>query len=114
MPKTILMVHGRHFKPPKTELQKLWMEALRFGMERDHPGKLAALKNAKVELVYYGDISNTFLRDALGEPIPDDLAERSGAVTVHQVNLQEPTGLQSVDGRSGRHVRGAGELLRTE
>ena len=80
MPKMILMVHGRHFKPPKTELQKLWIEALRLGIERDHPGKLAAFKNAKVELVYYGDISNTFLKDALGEPIPDDLAERRAAL----------------------------------
>lgn len=80
MSKTILMVHGRSFKPPKKELQKLWCEALRFGIERDHPGKLTAFKDAKVELVYYGDISNTFLKKALGKPIPNELADRKAAL----------------------------------
>ena len=70
MPKTILLVHGRGFKPPKKELQKLWFEALRFGIERDHPAKLAAFNSAKVELVYYGDISNQFLKKATGKSVP--------------------------------------------
>jgi hypothetical protein len=80
MPKMILMVHGRIFKPPKKALQKLWIEALRFGIERDHPGNLTAFDNAKVELVYYGDISNAYLKNALGRSGPDDLADREAAL----------------------------------
>ncbi len=76
MSKTILMVHGRDFKPPKRDLQKLWFEALRWGIERDHPEKLAALNDAKLELAYYGDISNHFLHGATGEPKPRDVEDR--------------------------------------
>ena len=80
MAKMILLVHGRHFKHPKNDLQKLWIEALRHGIERDHPNKLQAFKDAKVELVYYGDISNTYLSSALNENVPNDLADRKGAL----------------------------------
>lgn len=80
MPKTILMVHGRHFKPPKKDLKKLWIEALRHGIERDHSEKVQAFKSAKVELVYYGDISNAYLSETLDEPVPDDLDDRNAAL----------------------------------
>ena len=80
MAKMILLVHGRHFKPPKPDLQKLWMEALRHGIERDHPEKLQAFKDAKVELVYYGDISNDYLSEALDEPVPDDVDDRKSTL----------------------------------
>ena len=80
VPKTILLIHGRHFKPAKTDLQKLWIDALRFGIARDHPGKLHAFNSAKVELVYYGNISNQFLSDALDESVPDDLQDRKAAL----------------------------------
>lgn len=76
MAKTILLVHGRHYKPPKAELQKLWFDALRFGVERDHPTKLPALKKAKLEFAYYGDISNTYLSKVFEEPIPNDIKNR--------------------------------------
>ena len=80
MAKTILMLHGRHFKPSKKELQRLWIEALRFGIERDHPEKMPAFNKARVELVYYGDISNAFLRDVLDPPDPNDLADRRASL----------------------------------
>jgi len=80
MAKQILMVHGRHFKPPKPALQNLWIEALRHGIERDHPNKLRAFERAKVDLVYYGDISNQYLKEELGEPIPNDLADRKATL----------------------------------
>lgn len=61
MGKTILMIHGRHFKPSKQQLKKLWVAALRHGIERDFSGKVSAFDSATVELVYYGDVSNEFL-----------------------------------------------------
>jgi hypothetical protein len=76
MPKSILLVHGRHFKPPRNDLRKLWLDALRFGMKRDHPGKVDALNAAKIDFVYYGDISNKYLSKKLRKPVPDDLADR--------------------------------------
>jgi hypothetical protein len=61
MGKTIILVHGRAPKPNKEDLEALWLEALRYGLERDHPDKLAAYDQVKTEFVYYGDISNAFL-----------------------------------------------------
>lgn len=85
MAKTILLIHGRHFKPPKADLKKLWLEALRHAIKRDHPGKLQAFKDAKVELVYFGDLSNAFLKSALGKPVPKDTASRQA--TLDQLKL---------------------------
>ena len=62
MGKTLLFVHGRSFKPRKTALRSNWLCAIEHGIERDRKGKLAAFKKARKELVYYGDLSNKFLR----------------------------------------------------
>jgi len=62
MGKTILLVHGRSFKPQKTALRSNWFDAIEHGIARDRKGKLAAFKKARKELVYYGDLSNSFLR----------------------------------------------------
>jgi hypothetical protein len=76
MAKKILLIHGRHFKPPKADLRKLWLDAIRHGIKRDHPDKLEAFDRATVELVYYGDISNDYLLSKSYKPDPNDLADR--------------------------------------
>ncbi len=76
-PRTILLVHGRSFKPPERELKRLWVSALRVGLERDHPSALPAFAAARKELVYYGDLSNGFLRSIGREyDMLADLADR--------------------------------------
>ena len=72
MDKTILLIHGRHFKPPKHLLGRLWFDALRFGIARDHADKLGAFNGARKEFIYYGSISNALL----GSPNFDDSAGR--------------------------------------
>ena len=62
MSRSIIFVHGRSFKPPKQDLWKLWNEAVQHGIGRDRPGMLRRYRNAKKEFVYFGDISNSFLR----------------------------------------------------
>ena len=65
MAKVIIFVHGRSFKPPKPKLKKLWFDAVEAGLKRDFaPSKLAAFRRLKKEFVYYGDISNRFLKKA--------------------------------------------------
>ena len=49
MGKSILLVHGRAPKPAKRALRRLWFEALRYGIERDHPAKLAAFDQANLD-----------------------------------------------------------------
>jgi hypothetical protein len=77
MGRTVLLVHGRDFKPPRARLRALWLDALRHGLRRDHaPTVLGRLRRSRVELVYFGDLSNRFLADLRGVPAPDDTADR--------------------------------------
>ena len=75
--KTVLFVHGRDFKPPPADLKRLWLAALRHGLARDRPEQLARFNAARKELVYYGDLSNRYLR-ATGRTFDAtaDLADR--------------------------------------
>ena len=76
--KNLILIHGRSWKPPKSDLRKLWLDAIRFGIERDHPDSLDDFKHAKVQFVYYGDISNDFLKRQGDEQPPQekDIKER--------------------------------------
>jgi len=80
MAKTLVLVHGRHYKPPMADLQKLWLDAIEAGIRRDFPAKVSAFKNAKIEFVYYGDISNKFLSERNGERVPNDIKDRQAAL----------------------------------
>lgn len=62
MSKTLLFVHGRDFKPRRSALWPLWKQAVRHGLERDHRDALAPYDDARKEFVYFGDLSNEFLR----------------------------------------------------
>ncbi len=87
MAKVIFFIHGRSFKPPEAKLKKLWFDAVEAGLKRDFaPSKLAAFKRMKKEFVYYGKISNTFLKKAEKKPAKfstDDSASRR--VTLNQL-----------------------------
>ena len=61
MAKTILLVHGRAPKPSESDLKGFWIEALRYGLERDRPDKLAEFDRSRIEFIYYGDLNNEFL-----------------------------------------------------
>lgn len=78
--KTLILLHGRGFKPPKARLKKLWVDALRFGVERDFPEMLAQFDAARIEFVYYGDTSNAFLSKLTGTSIPDDFSTREATL----------------------------------
>ena len=74
MGKTILLIHGRSFKPPRNSLRRLWLDAIRHGLERDRsPARLAAFNRTVKEFIYYGDTSNAFLKKALDSGILGDI-----------------------------------------
>lgn len=58
--KHLILIHGRNFKPNKSDLEDLWLETIRAGLERDN-GNVTAFENVKKTLVYYGDLSETEL-----------------------------------------------------
>ncbi|MEM9385549.1 MAG: hypothetical protein AAGA68_10845 [Pseudomonadota bacterium] len=61
----LILVHGRGRKPSREELQPLWHQALRRGIERDHPKQLPKLDALATSFVYYGDLLQPVL-DELG------------------------------------------------
>jgi hypothetical protein len=62
--RTLLFVHGRHFKPPADDLMDISIAALRAAIERDCPDVIDLFHGMHKRIAYYGDISNEFLKDA--------------------------------------------------
>ena len=80
MGKTIILVHGRSWKPKKSDLESIWTEALRSGIARDFPNKLTAFDKVNLSFVYYGDLSNQLLKSKGGTQPPSSTAARKKAL----------------------------------
>ncbi|WP_294343816.1 hypothetical protein [Prosthecochloris sp.] len=76
MNKTLLLIHGRSWKPPEESLRSLWLDALRWGLDRDFPDAAARFSEVTLEFVYYGDTSNCYMESAEGKPYVDDTDSR--------------------------------------
>ena len=76
MNKTLLLIHGRSWKPEKPSLRNLWLDAIKSGLKRDNTEAYKRFREVKVEFVYYGDINNSFLEKALEKPRVDDSDSR--------------------------------------
>ena len=59
-----MLIHGRSFKPEKYLIEELWFAAIRHGLKRDGYKKALDAFDDGLEktFIYYGDISNEFLR----------------------------------------------------
>lgn len=64
--RSILVVHGRGFKPPADEYLALATAALRTGIERDHPDSVPAFKDVDVCLAWYGDLAASVIEQRGG------------------------------------------------
>lgn len=82
MKKRLFLVHGRNFKPDEPQLDAIWTEALRHGIEADHgPEKAKTFDEVDKKLVYYGELSNAFLRsEGQDYDAEADLADRQKAL----------------------------------
>lgn len=61
--RTLIMIHGRGWKPDAGVLASLWQRALRRGLDRDfeEAGGAGLLDDVQCEFVYYGDLTNAIL-----------------------------------------------------
>lgn len=80
MNKTLILIHGRSWKPPEDSLRPLWIDTIKWGLSKDSPEANTRFQDLSVEFVYFGDISNDFLEEASGEQRPDDTASRQGTL----------------------------------
>ena len=79
--RTLLFVHGRHFKPPADELMDISVAAMRASIERDYPDVIDLFHGMHKRIAYYGDISNEYLASA-GERYDEklDIGDRRNAL----------------------------------
>ena len=59
---SIVLIHGRDFKPAESVLRELWLDAIRAGLQRDRPDQLAAFASADIAFAYYGDATARLLQ----------------------------------------------------
>lgn len=61
--RTLIMIHGRGWKPDADALESLWRRALAGGLQRDFEaaGGAGLLEGVNIEFVYYGDLTNPVL-----------------------------------------------------
>jgi hypothetical protein len=69
---SIVLVHGRDFKPAEEDLRDICFRALRAGVRRDYPDIVPLLEDAQFDLAYYGDLTNAYL-EGLGRRYDEQL-----------------------------------------
>ena len=74
--KTLVLIHGRSWKPSRAVLRRLWIDALRTGMKRDFPETENPFDGVRVEVVYFGDLSNDYLERVRGKTRPESAKRR--------------------------------------
>lgn len=77
---SIVVVHGRDFKPAEDDLRDISFRALRAGVRRDYPDCEQLLEAAQFELAYFGDLTNEYLQ-GLGKRYDEqlDIGDRRNA-----------------------------------
>ena len=117
-PPSILLIHGRNYKPPAEALERLWTDAIRHGIFRDRSDAIPGLDAADVRVAYYGDLSADWLRQqATVRPfdVDADIADRIASLdrlkTLRREDFRRTAYLR-MRGRSGLYEAIADSLER--
>jgi hypothetical protein len=60
--RSVLLIHGRDFKPAADTYLELAVTAMRAGLERDFPGCVACFDQMSIDLAWYGDLNAKVLQ----------------------------------------------------
>ncbi len=102
--RSILIVHGGDFKPPAEVYLDEASTALRAGVQRDYPDHVEAFAKVGIELAYYGDIGNAYLRSR-GRHYDEqlDIGDRRSALeSLKKIPQRKRFGLQQYDKLRGK------------
>lgn len=102
--RSILFVHGADFKPSAETYMDEASTALRAGVERDFPEKIELFDAVNMELAYYGDLGNEFLR-AHGKHYDEqlDVGDRRNALErLRKIPQRKRFGLRQYDDLRGK------------
>lgn len=102
--RSILIVHGRDFKPAEAALREISVTALRAGLERDFPDCLESFDQMSTELAYYGDLGNTLLQSS-GKRYDEslDIGDRNNALAaLRAITERKRFGIRQYDRLPGK------------
>ena len=101
---SLLLVHGRDFKPPAEVLSDICAAAIRAGVERDYAENLHTYDEMGVSLAYYGDITNELLlqkQRAYDQEV--DVGDRSRALSeLRSIDARKRFGIRQYDCLPGK------------
>ncbi len=102
--RSLVIVHGRDFKPSGKELLELIDDALAAGVERDCPELLTNYHGLAKELAYYGDLSNALLEQKGGKYDEQlDIGDRRNAFhLLKQLDKRKKFSVQRYDNLPGK------------
>ena len=102
--RSLLIVHGGDFKPPAEVYMDEASTALRAGVQRDYPDHVEAFGKVCMELAYYGDLGNAYLRSK-GRHYDEqlDIGDRRSALeSLRKISQRKKFGLQQYDKLRGK------------
>jgi hypothetical protein len=102
--RSLLLIHGRDFKPAEQAYMDLSMAALRSGMERDFPDCLDAFDVMSTSMAWYGDLTAEILHER-GRHYDEslDISDRQNALaTLREVTVRKKFGIRQYDQLPGK------------
>jgi hypothetical protein len=102
--RSLLLVHGRDFKPAEEAFMDLSMAALRSGIERDCPALLDSFDAMQKNIAWYGDL-NAEILTARGKIYDEslDIGDRRNALmTLREITVRKKFGIRQYDRLPGK------------
>ena len=102
--RSLLLVHGRDFKPGADAYMDVSLAALRAGVERDYPDQVEAFDRVQKHIAWYGDLNAEYLQSQGKSYDADlDLGDRRNALnTLRQIAPRKRFGIRQYDKLPGK------------
>ena len=101
---SLLLIHGRDFKPAAKTYLDIAVEAMRAGLQRDYPRCLECFDAMDKDLAWYGDLSAEILNEA-GKAYDEDLDvgdRRNALLKLGQITPRKKFGIRLYDQLPGK------------
>ncbi len=102
--RSLLLIHGRDFKPAEETYMDLSLAALRSGLERDYPDQLDAFDSMHKSVAWYGDLNAEILH-ARGKTYDENLDigdRRIALAALREINVRKKFGIRQYDQLPGK------------
>jgi hypothetical protein len=102
--RSILLIHGRDFKPSAATYEELAVAAMRAGLERDFPACVECFDKLSIDLAWYGDLNGSVL-EANGKTYDEDLDigdRRNALQALREITPRKKFGIRLYDKLPGK------------